>query len=404
MGITPHRPEIALNLRLRRNRLFGFIGAIILIPIVSGLAAVSTTIVLYDAAQYPYFGADLRSLGGGLGFMAGLTIGAILGALLLSSLIYFRFISDDAYEALTVWKPSTRSIFYWFLGICLGLPLAAKIAVANIESHTWYYNRVVDVASVVQWFDKHAGGLAGFVISALSIVAFSLTVLQLRDFQSRISSFSQLMEELVKLANEATPHDRMHVICYTPAIGYLAEQRLWESVRLALTRETIENGVCYPNVRLLVPHIKEVNEWHEAFLGRRRKRRAENAAIIGIEDIQNANAAAQAVRNTLFNANAYDEVSFDVLPGYYCFFTNKRAIVVNPLFVPLVADSKARSSMPSSYPPPDMVGYSTNEKGIIDHLFAQFEHILEVNSNLKSSAPNSIAEFSSPGIMPTTRA
>ncbi len=352
----------------------------ILIVFITCLTSVSLVIVVSDGAQYPYVGNGFSSLFGFNGFVAGV----IAGTLITLALLYMRMLSNDFFEALT--EP-------WFKGIRLratlaliamlliffGLPTYIKLSTELLPEPdptsqlgrwaTYLHQSGSYLGTVVHYIDKTTGGIPTFVVSAVSVIAFYITILQLRDFENRISSFGELMEKLVELLEMADTNDRLHFVCYTPAVGYLAEPRLWEPLRAALLRPGV--------VQMIIPKSADLHCWHQAFVGRRTKRRTNGKKVIIQPQVDDANAVSDEIIGCLKRTQgAVTQVDFDVLPGYYCFFTLRRAILVTPLFVPLLADPR----MPhDALPPPDMIGFSTSDRGVIDSMLEQFDHILQVH-------------------------
>ncbi len=341
----------------------------ILIVSITCLTSVSLVVVVSDGAQYPYVGSHFSALFGFNGFVAG----TIAGTLMTLALLYLRMLSNDFFEALT--EP-------WFKGIRLratlaliamlliffGLPLYIKLSTEADPMSFWHASGTY-LGTIVSYFNSTTGGIPTFVVSAVSVIAFYITILQLRDFENRISSFGELMEKLVELLEMADTNDRLHFVCYTPAIGYLAEPRLWEPLRVALLRPGV--------VQMIIPKSSDLHCWHQAFVGRRTKRRTKGMKVIVQPQVDDANAVSDEIIDCLKRTpGAVTQVDFDVLPGYYCFFTLRRAILVTPLFVPLLADPR----MPhDALPPPDMIGFSTSDRGVIDSMLEQFDHILQVH-------------------------
>ena len=374
---------------VRRRYLFGTILVAVAIVALSSLTAVSSVVTIFNTAQYPFVGNSTHAFSG----WKGLALGAVSGSLITLALLYFRLVSNDMFEALTEpWLAGTRrsaTFAVIFAAIVwLGTPWVIHCLTTNFGQSTELFRIGAYLALVVDFLQRNTGGIIGLIVSAVSVLAFYITILQLKDFQSRISSFGQLLDRLVDLAESATVHDKLHAICYTPAIGYLAEPKRWSRVKAALTNESADpDGDGNTNrVRMIVPRMEQLERWHGLFLMRRTKR---GFSVIQPDDIEGANTISQKIKDILAAqivaddcTPAYVERDFNLLPGYYCFFTLRRAIIVTPLFVPLEVGSRLPAeAMPSTnLPPPDMIGFMTTDRSVIDSMFDQFEYILNAGS------------------------
>ncbi len=360
---------------LRRNLFMSTWLVALIILALSMLTAVSFMLITVDAYQFPVFGDGLRSMSGWRSFL----IGALLGGVSVLALLYARLLSNDMYEALAEpWAaPGRRRAT--FTVVCLGafaILLPVGLYLVSTASSVNSGSPLIYVAHGVSYMDRYTGGPIGFVMAILALLAFYLTIQQLRDFQSRISNFAQLLERIVEMGKTASRGDPMYIIAYTPAIGYLAERHiLWEKVAKAIIGiEEDEAGERVCKTKIITQPMTSLAKWHDQFVGRKTKRRGR------VEAAQTARATEEAARiKTAIIAcdrSCYIEVPFEILPGYYCFFTSRRALIVAPLFLPLsVSGGAVGTEKLASLPSPHMIGFETTDRGIIDQLFEQFDYI-----------------------------
>lgn len=372
---------------LRRNIFWSSLLGSLLVLGISSVSALSLVLVTFDSAEFPFVGSGLTTLPAAWA----LIIGTVLGGLLVLTLFYLRLLSNDMYEALS--EPWTRErkgatwTFVIIVSLVFVLPALIHFYMGSITDSP--YSAVRTWSWAINYFTKYTGGLVGFTLAVLSILAFYITIQQLKDFQSRISSFSELLDRIIVLGQTATNDDKMHIIAYTPAVGYLAQNKLWSQVLAALTdvdKRGDRDHRC--RTKILTQEMTTLTDWHAQFIGRKTKRIG--GRPVTEEDVKKATKEARTIRDLLtqHDPKAYKEVKFNTLPGYYCFFTSRRAIIVAPLFLPLTATTEAPRDLAKlrAMPPPHMIGFETTDRGIIDYLFDQFEYIEQSDAGTPAEA------------------
>lgn len=385
----------------------------LMLMVLSAFTTVGAFTVLTEKAVYPFIGADIWHMNGFLSLVLAALGGAALAlALLWSSDRVADFVHIDPAPG---WKPHAKRYTAWLIVIllvALALPIFVEQATHHVNNgypqydDVWLLRYSRDVAfTILLYIDNTFKGLWNFVISVITIVGFAFTFFQLRDFHSRISSFGELMDRVVDLSKDADVHDKLHIISFTPAIGFLAEPKKWAKLRAALinvdSEASAEEGGSQNKIMMIVPKIDQVNDWHAQFEGRESRRwqihKLKFSSIITKNEIQSANQAAKEIRDKIglrtiekIKSGTYIEVDFDLLPGYYAFFTSERAIIVNPLFIPLkfngtvhIADLQLTA--------PKMIGYETTDRAIINDMFAQFEYIVKMSDSAQSAKPSPAA-------------
>ena len=361
----------------RRHAIPGFITFGILVVVLAVGASLGYVIITQNAYDYPVVGTGLLSQQGFSVF----AVGAFVGAALTILLIALRLISDDLYEALTdgLFAKGRRMKTLIWLGFItffvIGLPTWGFLW---INAHATGREAMGEsvMVHIFDYLGKNAGGSVGFFVSIVTLLAFALTIQQLRDFHNRITSFSDLLSRVEKLSTSSSNSNPMHMIAYTPALGCLAQQR-GDWGRLYNTLIERDNGGAKTKMIVLKsdalpdpPYLSgDLADWHELFKNRRTLR-----GHLKDDDIAECNQESKRIKDALMRAgNNYIEMAWNDMPGYYAFFTSSQAIVATPMFLPirLRATDDLKRSLPSTH----MIGYQTTDRATIDDLFHEFTYL-----------------------------
>jgi len=315
-------------------------------------------------------------------------LGSAMGSSFTLAILWLRLVATDLTEALTFPTLRRNRFRAWlvvFLTVALFLTAPTLLYWVHGGQASYQYKDepngpVFFISECLDFINRYGGGISGFVISVLSMYAFYITIIQLRDFQRRISNFGDLVDRLLEVGKTASAHDKLHVISFTPAIGYLAERSKWPQIyKILVNTDFVENLdddeiPSSSKTCMIAPSQVEIEDWQQRFIHRRRRA---GGGKVSQMDIDKANKAASRVRKILKAQGQYTEVPFEALPGYYCFFTKHRAIITAPFFVPLELDGAGEDGAhgPSWLPAPQMIGFETTDRATIDQLFEQFDYV-----------------------------
>lgn len=239
---------------------------------------------------------------------------------------------------------------------------------------------------------RAGNGGASLLFGLFTVFALSLTLLQIHDIRATISSFSELIERVCVLADSATTEDPLYIIAYTPALGYLALPPPF-SARYAKAI-TAKSSSTPPGTKtkMICLERDELKKWHDSFVGKRTHRglitqHEANLATTEAEEVveticrphpeesRHMPADTQAAQGAQAVDTFVYRTSMNKMPGFYVFFTERRAIVVNPLFIPYLLSHNdtvgTRSEMVN------MIGYETTDRGVIHDLRTFFEYCTE---------------------------
>ena len=351
----------------RRGILGNFIAFSVFVIALAVTSSLGDLLIFENAHNYPIVGDALN----GQPWWISFTLGALSGAGLCTLLISLRLVSDDLYEALTEGLLSRRSPFKMVMYILL---VAAIIFIvpawvmgflgAHSEGATSFIGEHAAWV-VASYLAGHTGGAVGFIISIVTLVAFALTIQQLRDFQNRITSFKDLLKRVEYISGLSSADDKLHVIAYTPAVGFLAQpKRDWNRMRNSMLAVDEDEK---HKTRVVVLNETLLKQWHDKFIGRRTL-----AGTVSVADADGSQIEAMKIKSAL--GCDYIELDYESLPGYYCFFTSSRAIIATPMFLPIYGqNADERTKLPSTH----MLGYETSDRATIDDLFHQFSYLEE---------------------------
>jgi hypothetical protein len=362
--------------RPRRNPLwvaFAASGIIILISLVTSVVSVH---IIYNAAEYPFIGTNISNMVGESGFLLGLIIGAVSCLFV----IYINVFGPDLKAGLSIARPRRGimpAVVVLFLPILTIMLLQMFLDSLDHDDHFFSVMKFLEFAGRAM-----ASPLLTFFLGVIAIVGFYMALRQVHDFHNRIFGFAQLTDRVFELAKNSSAEDRLHIISYTPAVGFLARHKNWLKMNEALLMKDESDSYV---VRILTQDLESLYKWHQNFLGRRLRRLGGKEAVREA-DIVAANQASLSIRDSL-GAENYLQVCHDALPGYYCFFNSSTAILVTPLFLPL--NARPRSGDPTlkdkqeavilALEPPHMIGFATNDPIVIENLKEQFDYIVDLN-------------------------
>lgn len=358
------------GLHWRRKPLLGAIFSCVFIMLLATVSSFGTLLIAHNQFDYPILNPAFRGIPTAVVW---LSVAAISSFVTLFVLWMYRNL-DDIFDVVAHlhFRPGSR--LKDFVSIILLLGAVALLPVLNIafsfdttygDGHMkWYESAVRAFFSFIQ---AQGGGTLGFGISVLSVVAFLILIQQLKDIQNSVSTFTEMVDKVFELSKECTGENPLHIVSYTPAIGYLALHETYQKKILAMLK-ACDGEVS--KVKMIVLGQEQLSIWHNEFKGR-------TTRIGKIDDARIAEAEGASTRIRTFlrendMTNVYGEVDRDAMPGYYCFFSNRRAVIVTPMFLPIRGQLDGdRQNLPS----PSMVGFETSDRTTIDHLHQQFEYL-----------------------------
>jgi len=375
--VAPIPPKIGI--KWQRQPWVNFLVNAVLIAIMATVGSLGTLTIAYNTLEYPAVGVAFDSIPQAWQW----AIASLLGASITIALLWYWRVADAVFDVVIhrhlAKGERLRSvlIFGGIVALVVAFPVTSCVAFRASSAGyrpDWFFKGIVKGAS---FFDRHAGGTVGFVISVITLSAFTITIQQLRDLRDSIDSFSDLASRIIKLSSCSSCSDPMHIISFTPCIGYLAlPRREWAKLSKALIHtDGKAGGEC--TTRAIVLKEDQLYDWHKEFTGRWTRR----AGSVTPELVNEVQAESHKIKSILqgYSVENYIEVDRDSLPGYYCFFNSRKALLVTPFFLPISGQTlEARQSLPN----PHMVGYETTDRSTINFLLDQF-HYLEANGGSK---------------------
>jgi hypothetical protein len=366
----------------RKHLRANIIAYTIMILVLASIGAFGTMLIDQNMYNYPLISGGFLNRGSAIQIgLISFLIGAAAGGLVIIMFIAMRVISDDLYEVLSI-----NHIRGGILNFVLRNFLILIITSIIIFAIVWLYIRVQGesfggdsyLAPVIKFLSENGGGIIGLPVAIITFVAFSITIQQLKDFQSRIVGTGDLIKRIVELSATSSSVDPLRMISFTPALGFLAQPlNEWQRVKNSLTDLDKDNR---PKTQMIVLNETELKQWHGQFEGRRTWQ-----GLIGSNHIKQAHEESMEIKRKLSSAdiNSYVETTYRDLPGFYCFFTSERAIISTPLFLPIFnTDVAIRGSIPS----PHMIGYQTTDRATIDDLFHQFHYLQSMSCRVDGTA------------------
>jgi len=330
--------------------------------------------------------------------------------LLLSAGLVFLSVCSY-YQTASLGEPlsAERSIFY--LGFFVGMALCLALIPVAVKGYPEYSAPVRDainsklfflsllvgiicvalfaiVANFIEpspgqsrmsawWMHLHhdPGGIFAAFTGVVTIYTLLYTVGSIRDIRRTVSSFSELIDRVHKMAGNATDSNPLRILAYTPAIGFLALRKHdWDKFHKAVTTpidgKPMTNMVCLEH--------DDLDVWHQLFVDRRTLKKK-----IELQDAKDANTAAENLLRVLGKDSLGKDVPDSVhrlpwrfMPGFYLFFTRERAIIVVPLFLPF--PKGAPKSLQEELPSVQMIGLETQDRSLISDVEKVYGYYLNL--------------------------
>lgn len=303
-----------------------------------------------------------------------------------------------------LWVPLKEPGFY--ILVVIALAVAVLFFVLSAELTTPLHPDATGFLGVLQ---HDPGGLFAIFMGLLTVVGFALTLQSLAEIRRTITSFSDLIFRLNRMLSRAQEGEVVRMLCYTPSLGYIAlDDREFSSFSAKL-KEPLPND--RPRAEMICLNKQALEDWHRLFVGRRTRRKnvdrvddhpVGSSGIKTLGQVSGAVAAAATDRgNGIVKAlrdraedpeGAVKRLPLEFMPGYYFFFSEDRAIVVAPLYLPF--GKGAPKSIQKGLPPvADMIGFETNDRGMIGDLRLLYDvyhhlpstYVAEVREPVKGS-------------------
>lgn len=273
---------------------------------------------------------------------------------------------------------------------CYWVVAAASVGVAYCLLNLVQHGFETPLAFVRQIVTS-ASGVFAFVTGTASLIGLFLTYQSVRELGQNITSFDELADRVINLAEAVRNDDTSDVLriaSWTPAIGFFAlDDKLYNKLTKELTelhgKATQCKIVCLELQDMGTTPSGPLADWHAQYEGLQ-CRRFPNG--VETKQIADANAASVTMLQRLGRdedgQNNYSFVSDEVLPDYYFFVTRKSAIIVAPLHLPMLAlKSKARSAEDKGkiiIRPNDleMVGIETSDRRVIEGLMHLHQQLM----------------------------
>jgi len=282
--------------------------------------------------------------------------------------------------------------FFWALSVHVAPPPGSEVGFLHSMRHD-------------------PGGVFAVFMGLLTVIGFALTLQGLWEIRRTITSFSDLIFRLNKMLNAAKEGETVRMLCYTPSLGYIAlDEREFSRFAAAVTGMHPNDT---PRAEMICLGRHELGEWHELFIGRQtRRKRIEKEDSSQTElhvpkrlgEVTSAVAAAATSRGekivtkltTGMNdpTDAVKRLPPEFMPGYYFFFSNDRAILAAPLYLPF-AKGTPKEIQKRLPPVADMIGFETNDKGMINDLRQLYNFYQRLPSAFiaETKEPISASEF-----------
>ena len=191
----------------------------------------------------------------------------------------------------------------------------------------------------------------------LSSDHYRYTILFMQDrrgLNKPITSFSELMTDLSKLI-EISGDEPIQMVCYTPAIGFLAQPKdEWNALKSAIEKKS-------KNISIACLEELPLKEWHDNFIGRYTLERS----IISNEMTRNATTVSEELLSKIQKDSIIKRKPFDELPEYYLFASTSRVIIVTPLFLPKLREEIVSPEQRKYLHSVDMFGLLSNKPEVL---------------------------------------
>jgi hypothetical protein len=280
-------------------------------------------------------------------------------------------------------KPAFTWAFFIYFLLIIGAVVLALLGSAYLNSEmpqdTFFWK-------CINALTRAPGGFFALFTGVATLLALVLTTHSLMEFKRTITSFTELIYRLCDMLDNASSDDPFRMVCYTPALGCLAlSDKVYEMFRHRLCK--MEDEGMEPRAEIICLGPEELEEWHSRFKGRWTLRKL-NGRVKGhvVDDLllDEAKKDSKRIVEELTPADVQEPhvkyLPHQFMPGFYFFFTNKRAIIVAPFFlqnpkgVPMWSGRNALSV--------EMIGFETTDMGIIGTLQKMYERYKSFPSKL----------------------
>lgn len=240
--------------------------------------------------------------------------------------------------------------------------------------------------SLFYHLEVNPGGWFAVVTGIATLCGLAFALEQLWEMRRAIRSFAELIDRIEDLAKSATPDNPLRIVAYTPAVGYLAQPNEdWLRFKAAVARHA---GAGEPTSQIVCLKQQDLATWHNRFVGRVTLR-----GKLTSTDCTSATTAAEGLatalqQNAQYGAAAATNVCrlpSDFLPGYYLFFTKRRALIVVPLFFPLPIPNPPPTGLADfneRLPTVQMIGFETTDRAYIKDFELMFQRYFELNGKV----------------------
>jgi hypothetical protein len=300
--------------------------------------------------------------------------------------------------------PASKPIFWMVIGAILGMTLAA-IAYRARKKH-WLF-RILDplptepearnwwlfgvfAAAAIASIDNlrhitdildHHGSFFDWIIGSATVVGIWLTYNTITESQRIIRSFPQLQSRMIDLAKK-TPADGsagdLRFLAYTASIGFLAlKEEQWNLVKQCLDPVRDRN-----QLKVICLDDDDLTQWHNQYVGRTTSRKPSmGGTTLSLKDTLEATRASTDRANdapTTFPQDLTDlkrrckKRKFEMMPGFYLMFNDRKAIIVCPFFVPHHALAINDPSSTTNTKRVQMFGFETSDLRTIEDVTTLF--------------------------------
>jgi|GEM_PF-3211669 len=307
-------------------------------------------------------------------FYTGFILGTLGGVILTIVVIQL------ANRGASYWvKPLVSGLKEWpfLLALCLSI---FSLAVCIVLAHAIVGENEINFLNIIKPVYENPGGIFAVLTGLATLYGVGLTLQGLWELRRTISSFSELIDRVERMTQKATEKNPLHILAYTPAIGYLAQP---ESDWIKFSEALKKQPTGQPIVKITCLRDQDLKIWHRLFVGRRT---IKSNKVVNQKLADKATKAGQGLIGHLTRDNSNEEVRkgvrrlpYSFMPGYYLFFTRERAIIVAPLFLPF---PKGVSSMPEQLPTVQMIGLETQDRAIIRDIEQMYRYYSDLPESL----------------------
>jgi hypothetical protein len=263
-------------------------------------------------------------------------------------------------------------IFTLSLLFAVGLLLTGGLAYDAAEKHT-----------LTNLIDANGAWLAffGFLIT---IPALFFSVAALQDLRRVINTFPDFAKRLSKMLEELEDTTYVRIMAYTPLPGALAlSKQNYKDLRDLICKQE-------SRVEVICLHGHALKDWMKRFKGKMSR----GDSLLGLpsgevtyDDIKVALADVTKLLEDLQNKSFKGEdwvrahptrcCSMDDMPRFYAYFTDTRAIVINPLYFPL--DNRSVDDQPKKLKdrPVELIGFETTDIYTINNLKSTYKMLAD---------------------------